>query len=196
MDNVRPNELRPPGEREAIARIETVYEAVDGLSADDLNAAPVPKLDLEVRDERLAALEDLADGLGRGDLLDEARDTLREAVLERFTASLSYPYGFRPLSMARTEDKAAILAALLDLVAVAVVEDRLDPAEADALREPGLLVLSLVGDLDDHAIGAHGDLQPSSPERLAGDGAPTEADWAEAEHGSTAIRPRERSGDW
>jgi hypothetical protein len=194
MDRVRPNELQPPGEREAIARIEAVYAAVDGLSPDDLNAAPPPRLDLADRDERVAAVEALADGLGRGDLLDDARDELREAVLARFSAGLAGQYGLGPLSMARTEDKAAILAALLDLVAVAVVEDRLDPVDAAVLSLPGRLVLGIAGDPDagagDDRIRDDPLLPPLSPSDLEHAGAPSEADWAEAERGSTAIRPR------
>ena len=62
-------------------------------------------------------------------------------MLARFAASLAYPYGLRPVSNARTEDKAAIIAALLDLVAVAVVEDRLDPTDAAVLSRPGRLLL-------------------------------------------------------
>jgi hypothetical protein len=201
MEWARPNELLPPGEREAIARIEAVYEAVDGLSADDLNASPPPRLDMDDRDERLARLEELADGLGRGDLLDEARDELREAVLARFSAGLAYPYGRRPVPNARTEDKAAILAALLDLVAVAVVEDRLDPIDAAVLSRAGRLLLGIAdgdGDAGDDQGPDDAPLRPPpSPDDLARSGAPTDADWAEAEHGSTAIRLRDRSWpDW
>jgi hypothetical protein len=157
---------------------------------------------MDDRDERLARLEELADGLGLGDLLDEARDELREGVLARFSAGLAYPYGLRPVPNARTEDKAAILAALLDLVAVAVMEDRLDPTDAEVLSRAGRILLGIAGGGngdagDDRDPDAAPLRPPPSPDELARSGAPTDADWAEAEHGSTAIRPRDRSSpDW
>ena len=199
MDWARPNELLLPGEREAVERIEAVYAAVDELSLADLGWATMEQLDPADRDERLLALEELADGLGRGDLLDDARDELRDTVLSRLSShhGLVYLAGDLGSASSSAEGRAAIVAALMDLVAVAVVEDRLDPSDASTLARPGRQLLGTASRSDD-ASDDHGPLlPPPSPADLALTGAPSDADWAEAEHGSTAIQTGTRSlPDW
>jgi hypothetical protein len=191
MEPIEPNRLSTPGEREARARIEAVFAAVDRLSADDLNEAAVPALDLEDREIRLAALERHADAAGRGRLLDGARDRLSDALLRRFADRFAFAYGTRASGVARVEDQAAIITALRDLVAVAATRDLIEATEADALSAPGLRVL-----------GPAWDATPLDPAGIptalhdSGDaarGAPTADDWAEAETGTTAIVPTARS---
>lgn len=184
MDEIEPNRLSAPGEREARARVEAVFAAVDRLSAEALNEAVVPSLDLEDREIRLAELERLADAAGRGLLLDRSRDALKDALLKRFATRMAYPYGTQAMGAARVQDQAAIITALRDLVAVAATRDLIDPGDAQALSVPGLRIVGTadtggveVGRLPDHLHDADDMAR----------GAPTAEDWAAAEAGPTAI---------
>lgn len=191
MEPIEPNRLSTPGERDARARVESVFAAVDRLSADDLNQAAVPVLDLEDRDVLLEELERRADSADRGRLLDRARDGLRDAMLRRFADRYAYPYGISATGSARVQDQAAIITALRDLVAVAATRDLIDPADADILSAPGLQILGAAADaalLDPSAVSAGTHAADDT-----GRGAPTADDWAAAEAGATAIEPRARS---
>lgn len=180
--DARTGRLSSPGEHAARARVEAVYRAVDRLSPSDLNEIPVPPVDLDDRDARIEALERLADGAGRRPLLDDARAALANAILARFADIRPYPYGINPTGSARVEDQAAVVTALRDLVAVAVMQDRLEPEDARALARPGLHLLgSRVAILDDHAwadLARDAEAPDGTVATLAG--APTEADWAAA----------------
>ena len=191
MQPIEPNRLSTPGEREARARVEAVFAAVDRLSSDDLNQAAVPSLDLEDREIRLAELERRADAADRGRLLDRARDGLRDAMLRRFADRHVYPYGLQAIGSARVQDQAAIITALRDLVAVAATRDLIEPDDADALSAPGLRILRADPDaalLDPSAV-------PATIHEAddAARGAPTADEWAAAEAGATAIAPAGRS---
>ena len=72
--------LSAPGEHAARARVETIFAAVDRLSAVDIYELAAPSIDRDDRDVRMAELERLADGAGRGDLLDDACEALTNAV--------------------------------------------------------------------------------------------------------------------
>ena len=187
--DIRPNTLAAPGERAARARVEAVFEAIDRLSTADLNSAPVPRVDLDGRAARLDRVHDLAAGLGRGALLDDALGAVRDAVLDRIGDMRPYPYAVNPTGAARVEDQAAIVAALQDLVAVAVVEDRLDPAEAAQLAAPGRQLVGLRGDDD-------ADEPPEEKPEVASVGAPSRADWSVADreaHASAYSPPGTRA---
>jgi hypothetical protein len=140
-----PNRLSAPGERAAYARVEALFERIDLLSPARLASIVVAERDPVVREELLAAVERLADGGGRGGLLDEARETVRSRLLER--ATQVWPTGLvvgdMQLSSGRVEDRVGVVAAIEDAVAVAVVEDVMDPDEAEALAGPGRRILEL-----------------------------------------------------
>jgi hypothetical protein len=169
-------------EAAAKARTERVFEAVDRLGPDRLDQFALQTPDLGVRAERLERLEAVADEAGRRELLDDARDTLQRELMERWTSHLRLAYGAESTMTGRAEDRAAAVTALRDLVAVAVMQDRLDPVDADALARGGLSLLEL-GSLDAFTVAsAVPDGRP---------GAPTAADWAEAaaaEHEPPAPR--------
>jgi len=195
MYNTQPNRLAKPGEHAARARLEALLEQVDRLSPADLNSAPVPHPDPEQRDALIESLELAADRAGRGDLLDEARDAVREALLRRFVDQWpTRPYGSAYHTVSRTDDQASVISAIEDAVAVAVMEDLLDPVDAAILGEPGLLVLGGAGDLglllagDRDGVPDGVELVPAG---LQPDGAPSAADWAAAAHGATAVSPGE-----
>ncbi|HEY3335011.1 MAG TPA: hypothetical protein VGK16_07200 [Candidatus Limnocylindrales bacterium] len=172
--------LSSPGEHAARARVEAVYEAVDRLSASDLNEIPAPPFGATGREGRLDELERLADGSGRRPLLDEARDALANAILARFAGIRPYPYSINPTGAARVEDQAVIIAVLRDLVAVAVMQDRLEPEDARALARPGLRMLgSRASVLDDRAW--EDLLGPADAAAAVPEGAPREEDWVAAD---------------
>lgn len=181
MDDIRPNTLSNPGERAARARLEALMERIDSLSAADLRAAPVPQSDPETREALVILAEDAADRAGRGELLDEAREAVREAMLRRFVDYWPMlPYGSAYHSVSRTDDQAEIIAALEGAVAVAITEDLLAPSDAAALGDPGFRLLA-VEPTDAPGADAARDLLPEP------DYAPTAADWEEAANGDTAI---------
>lgn len=186
MREIRPNRLSTPGEREAHARIEAVFAAVDRLSAEELNNATAPRADAVDRDSRRVLVEQIADTAGFGAMLDRARDSLTDALLRRFADRIAYPYGTRAVGSARVEDQAAVITALRDLVAVAAVRDLVSDDDAAALAAPGLVILGAES-LDEVL-----DLAVGDPALDGGDdpgrGAPTAADWAAAASGETAIR--------
>ena len=183
------------GERAARERVEAVWAAIDTLSAEDLHTAPVPRLDLEDREVLLADLERLADRLGRGPLLDEARAKTRDGISRRFVDWWPVrPYGGSPIAHARTGDQVAIAMALEDLVSVAVMEDQLDPDDAEVLAGPGRLIANMeAGPTDerhaDDEVADEADEADQADEADEADGAPSERDWAEADHGATVVQP-------
>jgi hypothetical protein len=172
--------LSAPGEYAARARVETVFAWVDQLSAVDIYEMASPAIDLDDRDARMDELERLADAAGRGALLDDAREALTNAVASRIATIRTYPYGMMTAGTARAEDQVAIVRALRDLVAVAVMRDRLEPDDARALAMPGLQVLgSRVPVLEDPAWA---DLAtPLDDAAAPPEWAPTEEEWAVAD---------------
>ena len=184
---IRPNELARPGEREAYARVAALFERLDGYSAAELSMIPVGQLDAEARDELRADVERLAGRLGRRALMDDALEHGREALLTRFVAEFrGKTGGSSPSRDPRNE--AAVLRAVSDAIAVAVVEDQLPTSDAEALAGPAR---TLFGDgvedvsIDEDLAQSEGvDRGPDLPA-----GAPTARDWAEADHGATVIDP-------
>ncbi|MHB8890739.1 MAG: hypothetical protein ACYC65_01700 [Candidatus Limnocylindrales bacterium] len=179
---IEPNRLSAPGERAAHARVEAVFAAADRLSPEDLQLRAVPRRDPEEREILLADLERVADRHGRGALLDEARDWLREALLTRAIARLTSESGFPGrVGGGRPADQAAILLAIEDAVSVAVVEDLLEAGSAATLADPGRGLLGLAPLAGSAAVAA-GDDGPAWE--------PSTADWAAAAAGDTRTASR------
>jgi hypothetical protein len=197
---VRPNELSNPGERAAYARVEALFDRLDRFAPVDVALIPGSHLDPEARDELLAEVERLAERLGRGELLAKAREHCREALITREVAQFRGQLG--GMSPTRDPDReAAAINAVSDAVAVAVVEDQISLADADALAGPVRSLLGIEAAAGGpgpaaHLHAGHG----SHDERRAAwerdqasgpvadpPGAPTERDWAEADHGATAV---------
>ena len=126
---IQPNRLSVPGEAAARQRVEVVFEAIDGIPTDRLHGVALsPRED---RDRLVETLEGAVAAAGRGALLDEARDSVRNALSQRLAAV--FPAGNAGLTLhatGRAADQVELVAAIDDAVAVAVAEDLLDPADA------------------------------------------------------------------
>ncbi len=202
---LRPNELSNPGERAAYARVQALFDRLDRFAPVDTALIPGSGLEPEAHDELLAEVERLAERLGRGELLENARGHCREALITREVAQFRGRMG----GMSPTRDpqlEAAAISAVSDAVAVAVVEDKLSLADADALGGPvrSLLGIDAVPAVSvpathfpvHHASHAarratwerdHGGETGVTARGAEVLGVPSERDWAEAEHGATAV---------
>ena len=202
----RPNELSNPGERAAYARVDALFDALDRFAPVDIALIPGSGLEPEAHDDLLAEVERLAGRLGRGELLDSARAHCREAMITREVAQFRGRMG----GMSPTRDperEAAAINAVSDAIAVAVVEDQISlaDADADALAGPVRRLLGLedvpaaslptthlpAGHASHAARRAAWEQEHGSGADAAADatvlGAPSERDWAEADHGATAV---------
>ena len=75
---IEPNRLSVPGEAAARQRVEVVFEAIDRIPTDRLHGVALsPRED---RDRLVETLEGAVAAAGRGALLDEARDSVRNAL--------------------------------------------------------------------------------------------------------------------
>ena len=164
---IQPNRLSVPGEAAARQRVEVVFEAIDGIPTDRLHGVALsPRED---RDRLVETLEGAVAAAGRGALLDEARDSVRNALSQRL--AVVFPAGNAGLTLhatGRAADQVELVAAIDDAVAVAVAEDLLDPADARALSEPGRALLGLppVGE----EVAEPSPATRSRPPRLGADG--------------------------
>lgn len=191
---IEPNRLTNPSELAVRARIEVLFERIDAFGA-AIVLLPAPRLDLESRDAGLVELVDLADRHGRATLLEEARRRVRDDLQVRMaTRNQAVVIGQPLLSSGTVEDQVARMAAIEDAVAVAVVEDLLDPETAMALSSPGRRMLGLAppDPLESPAGTAAAD--EDHPDRdtgvaSPGDAADEEAEAAEAE-AQDALRQR------
>jgi hypothetical protein len=192
-----PNQLTAPGERAARARVEALFERIDEIGP-AIRFLPVPRLDLVAREALLADVEGLADRNGRGALLDEARERLRDGLLRLAGTRLQPGWIGQPIASTGTiEDQIARQMAIEDAVTVAVVEDLLDDDTIGALSSPGkrMLGMPLPGfDGDRMADGADDTAgrEPSGDVTTAGeaaldDAAPDDDDRAAAEAQVEAI---------
>jgi len=197
---IEPNRLTVPGESAARARVEALFARIDELGT-ALLLMPVETPDIDAREAGVSDLEALAGRLGRGPLLDEARQRVRDGFLLR-TVSRQPPAwtGTQPLiSSGTVDDQVARLTALEDVVAVAVVEDRLDLRTAAILAGPGLRALGLPMLESDAAVpgpaeGASGPVEgeavPAWDDEDAEDAAAAAEAEAEAIEAQAALRQR------
>lgn len=170
------NRLSAPGERAAIERVEQIAERIDALPLEQM---PMPSTRLLRSEERAALIAELdaaADRAGRTALLEDARNRVRQAILARM-AHKAYLYSASPR---RSDDVSYLASALVDAVAVAVMEDRLSPVTATLLADPGRAILGLA------PVAPSGELPPDLVERSRPRAEPTPEDWAEA---AAANRP-------
>jgi hypothetical protein len=188
------------GERTARLRVDAVYAAVDRITPDDLRLTPLAARDPATRGRLIAELEATAARHGRGPLLAEARDWLREALSGRVLARYHLETGIWATNTSgRVEDQVAVFLALDDVVAVAVAEDLVDTDAAAWLAGPGRQLLGLA------PLGAPGipaasvtPAAPVSPGKPDGPRTappawePSAEDWAAANAGPAAVDPEER----
>ena len=174
---IRPNTLSNRAEDSALARVEAIVERIDDTPVQRyaISGLSVPERATHAR--LLAELEVAADRCGRRDLLDDVRDRVQGRLISRFAplaylGSVAYPIPLH--STARPQDEALVVSAIVDAVAVALLEDRLDLRTAAQLSATGRQLLGLPP-LDPDAA----DASPPSVEE------PTAADWAEAADGDT-----------
>ena len=180
---MQPNRLSAPGEHAARARVETIFERIDEIGMDSLVDIVITPPDPDARAAMLDQVQRTATTCGRLALLDEALGTVRDALVSHMASRLpAGTYTIQVRRSARVEDRVAVQEAIEDAVLVAVVEDVLDPDVAQALAEPGRTLLGLppLGRVPDERAGA---ADAATPQAWA----PTEADWAAADHGPTVV---------
>ncbi len=193
---IEPNRLSPPGEAAARARVEAVFARIDELSPAELDLVVIRPPDPDTRDPLIEELESAADRHGRGELLDEARDAVRDNVFRRISTRFpSDRITGGPRPSGSTEDLAGLVVVLQDLVAVAATEDLIDPPTARALAGPGRTLLGLPGEPEATTPTDDPRREPATPSdglaRPAPAGtpawAPTRSDWAAADRGETSV---------
>ncbi len=141
-------DLGPEGEAMARARVEGLFEKFNALTPDELGHIGLRRADPERRAARIAIVEDAARRADRGVLLGEAREEARRVVLERYAEGSLHPtwVGLNwGISQGTTEDRVAIVEALIDAAAAAVVRDLVSAEVADDLSLDAEQVLGLAG---------------------------------------------------
>ncbi len=141
-------DLGPEGEATARARVAALFAKFNALTPDELGHIGLRRADPERRAARIAIVEDAARHADRGVLLGEAREEARDVVMRRYSAGTLHPtwVGLNwGLSQGTTEDRVAIVEALLDAAAAAVVRDLVSAEVADDLSLDAEQVLGLAG---------------------------------------------------
>lgn len=133
------NRLSIPGERAALERVEEIAERIDEMPIERMALPRARMLSPERRGELLEELDAEAGRCGRTELLEDARNRVRQALLAR-TAQPLYLYSGSPQ---RADDVSYLASAIVDAVAVAVMEDRLSLETASLLSTPGRTLLGL-----------------------------------------------------
>ena len=134
------------GENDARARVDALFERFNDLTPADLAHIGLRRTDAEGRRSRLDMVEEAARAANRGVLLGEARDEARSVVLRRFDEAAMSPTWLGPawaVSTGGVEDRVAIVEALSDAAAAAVVADLVAPEVGDALSTDAEHVLGL-----------------------------------------------------
>ena len=101
-------------------------------------------------------VESAARQADRAVLLGEARSRARDTVLQRYAAGMLHPTWVAlnwGISQGTTEDRVAIIEALEDAAAAAVVEDLVDPEVAEALAlDAGQILRMAAGDVSEGSL--------------------------------------------
>jgi hypothetical protein len=136
----------PEGEAEARARVDALFTRVNDLTPTDLAHIGLRRGDPEERRSALDAVDEAARASGRGVLVGEAREEAKQVVLHRFDEAAMSPTWLGPawgVSTGTAEDRVAILGALSDAAAAAVVADLVAPEVVEALSVDAEHVLGL-----------------------------------------------------
>ncbi len=154
-------------EEDARARVEALFAGFDRLTPDELARIGLRRAPDRELETLLQAIDDAAAATGRQALVDEARDGAREAVLRRYAAGTLHPTWVAlnwGISQGTVEDRVAIVEALADAAAAAVVADALQPDVAEALElDAGQVVGLAAGSASEGALGRALDA-PADPE--------------------------------
>jgi hypothetical protein len=141
-------DLGPEGEATARARVEALFEQFNALTPDELGHIGLRRAEPERRATLIEIVEDAARRADRGVLLGEAREQARNVVLGRYAEGSLHPtwVGLNwGLSQGTTEDRVAIVEALADAAAAAVVEDLVGADVTETLSLDAEQVLGLAG---------------------------------------------------
>ena len=131
----RPN-TGPDGEAAARARVDALFERFNDLTPTDLAHIGLRRRDDEHRRLQLERVEQAARASGRSVLLGEARAEAQRFVFHRFDEAAMSPTWLGPgwgVSTGGVEDRVAIVAAITDSAAAAVVADLVEPDLVRAL---------------------------------------------------------------
>lgn len=124
------------GEAGARARLEALFARIDRLTPDELARFGLRRDDDDERAELRRTVAAAARASGRSALVSEARASVREAVLARYSAGSLHQTWIEinwGLSQGTTADRVAIVDALQDAAAAVIVADLVDPEVTEAL---------------------------------------------------------------
>ena len=146
----------PDADKAALERVERLFAEFDRLTPDELGRIGLLAADEDEHERLLDAVDEAAARTGRTALVDEARMVARETVLRRYATGTLHPtwVGLNwGISQGTVEDRVAIIEALTDAAAAAVLEDALDPEIAAALARDAQHVMGLAaGSASDGAL--------------------------------------------
>ena len=131
-------------------RLDAFLDRLDRTRLEDLEVLSLPEADPDDRTALLARVDEAARAAGsrRPDLIRDARLRVREILLRRFALS-SLPVTWAGIGWqtrpSRTTDRIRLVLAAEDAAVGAIMEDRLDPDDLAALREPFELAASMPG---------------------------------------------------
>ncbi len=152
-------------EAAARARLEALFATFNGLTPDELGHIGLSRNDGQARAELLATVEAAARRADRSVLLGEARSRAAEMVMGRYSEGSLHPtwVGLNwGLSQGTIGDRVAIVEALADAAAAAVVEDLVDRSVVDALELDAGHVMGLSGGEASEGALAHA-VEPPPP---------------------------------
>jgi hypothetical protein len=153
------------GEAMARARVDALFARFNSLTPDELGHIGLRRTDPKHRAAQIEAVEDAARRSNRSALLGEARSEARGIVIRRYSSGTLHPTWLAlnwGLSQGTTEDRVAIIEALSDAVAVAVVEDLVRAEVTEDLSLDAERVLGLAGGEANEGALAHS-IEPPPP---------------------------------
>ena len=136
------------GEAGVRARVETLFAELDRLTPDEMARIGLERSDPVEHAELLRVVAVAARRAGRSALVVEARAAARDTMIRRFATGglqptwLALNWG---VSQGTADNRAALIGAIEDAVAAAVVSDVADPEVVAALSLPAWRVASLSG---------------------------------------------------